>query len=81
MFMHPGGGGGGGRRACGGDLIVLVGPWVGHMTDPFLSRAREFFNPQTRTRLRPIIDRSYVSHFTQCAVRSGNCGNQCKVNA
>ena len=27
------GGGGGGGRAWGGDLIVLVGPRVGHLTD------------------------------------------------
>ena len=26
-------GGGGGNRALGGDLIVLVGPGVGHLTD------------------------------------------------
>ena len=28
-----GGGGGGGGRAWGGDLIVFVGPGVGHLTD------------------------------------------------
>ena len=27
------GGGGGGGRAWGGDLIVFVGPGVGHLTD------------------------------------------------
>ena len=31
-----GGGGGGGGRAWGGDLIVFVGPGVGHLTDLIL---------------------------------------------
>ena len=30
---HAGGGGGGGGRGGGGDLIVFVGPGVGHLTD------------------------------------------------
>ena len=30
--VMPAGGGGGGR-ARGGDLIVFVGPWVGHLND------------------------------------------------
>ena len=33
--VKPAGGGGGGR-AWGGDLIVFVGPGVGHLTDPVL---------------------------------------------
>ena len=37
--MPAGGGeGGGGAGAWGGDLIVFVGPGVGHLTDLFLSR-------------------------------------------
>ena len=31
-----GGGGGGGGRVWGGDLIVFVGPEVGHLTDVVL---------------------------------------------
>ena len=31
--MKPVGGGGGGGRAWGGDLIVFVGPGVGHLTN------------------------------------------------
>ena len=30
---HAGGEGGGGGRAWGGDLIVFVGPGVGHLTN------------------------------------------------
>ena len=33
LSMSCGGGGGGGGSAWGGDLIVFVGPGVGHLTD------------------------------------------------
>ena len=32
-YQCKAGGGGGGGRAWGGDLIVFVGPGVGHLTD------------------------------------------------
>ena len=65
---HACGGRGVGRdRAWGGDLIVLVGPGVGHLTDLVLPgegifESFDIFDSRLRwKRLRPNI--LYVSHF------------------
>ena len=81
-------GGGGGGRARGGDLIVFVGPGVGHLIDLVLpgegvlnlsSPNVEIFDSLLgRKRLRPNICFP-LPHFTNAPYsleRSGNHGGQ-----
>ena len=58
---YAGGGGGGGEgRAWGGDLIVCVGPGVGHLTDLVLP-GEEIFEPTaSRSADRRLSPLSYM---------------------
>ena len=77
--VKPAGGGGGGR-AGGGDLIVLVGPVVGHLTDLVLPAEgifESFFARRGDIRLPTRTKKTYTenmfptSTLHACAVRSG----------
>ena len=71
-------GGGGGDRAWGGDLIVLVGPGVGHLTDlvlpgegifeSFFARRGDIWLP-TRTKKTETEHMFPASTLHACAVR------------
>ena len=82
------GGGGGGGRAWSGDLIVFVGPWVGHLTDLVLPREgifESFFarrgdiSQPTRTKKTETEHMFPLPRFTHAPYglkRSGNHGGQ-----
>ena len=77
---EEGGGGGGEGRACGGGLIVFVGPGVGHLLDlvlqgegifqSFLARCGDI-RLLTRTKETVTEHMSPASTLHACALRSG----------
>lgn len=80
VFMHPGGRGRG-AQVMGWGFDCFCWLWGGAFDSSASPGRGDIWTRRLGQRLRPIIDRSYVSHFTQCAVRSRNHGNQYKVNA
>ena len=67
----PARGGGGGGRAWGGDLIVFVGPGVGHLTDLVLPGEGIFesWRYLTADSDEKDWDRTYVSSFHASRMR------------
>ena len=80
ICVYAPGGGGRGAQGMGWGFDCFCWLWGGAFDSSSSPGGGDIWTRRLGQRLRPIIDRSYVSHCTQCAVRSGH-GNQYKVNA